>query len=136
MSATGATTATRPKITKYFGDGFGLEIDGGDACEDAAQVICARFPLYTNGAKVPGPPNPDLTVVTTPGAGEDSLADLFSASTTITPAVRLGVWPSRAVLAFLVLHTVAVLITYRRRRRGDRAVGAGSRPDHGRGGAA
>ena len=31
-------------------------------------------------------------------------------------------WPARAVLAFLVLHTALVLITYRRRRRGDRAV--------------
>ena len=43
-------------------------------------------------------------------------------STTITPAVRLGVWPARLVLGFLVLHTALVAITYRRRRRGDRAV--------------
>jgi apolipoprotein N-acyltransferase len=35
--------------------------------------------------------------------------------------VRLGAWPARLVLVFLVLHTAMQLITYRRRRQRDRA---------------
>ena len=67
--------------------------------------------------------SPDGEVVASvPARGQEVLLETIGLSTTITPAVRLGVWPARVVLTFLVLHTAYVVITYRRRRRGDRAV--------------
>ena len=66
---------------------------------------------------------PDGEVVASvPARGQEVLLETIGLRTTITPAVRLGVWPARLVLTFLVLHTAYVVITYRRRRRGDRAV--------------
>ena len=43
------------------------------------QVLCADFPVYVSGAKVPGD---NLTVTSTLGAGEDSLADVFTGAST------------------------------------------------------
>jgi apolipoprotein N-acyltransferase len=52
------------------------------------------------------------------------MVETIGLSDTLTPAVRLGVWPARLALVFLVCHTAMVFVTYRRRRRRDRAVGA------------
>lgn len=79
VAAAGATTDDDPSLSTFFADGFDLEITGGDACDEAAEVICADFPMYTSGAKVPGG---NLTVTTTLGAGEDSLAELFTGAST------------------------------------------------------
>ncbi len=74
---------------------------------------------------ISGVVRPDGEVVASvPAHGQEVLLETVGLSTTITPAVRLGVWPARLVLGFLVLHTALVMITYRRRRRGDRAVAA------------
>ena len=72
---------------------------------------------------ISGVVRPDGEVVASvPARGQEVLLETVGLSTTITPAVRLGVWPGRAVLVFLVLHTALVVITYRRRRRRDRTV--------------
>ena len=74
---------------------------------------------------ISGVVRPDGEVVASvPARGQEVLLETVGLSTTITPAVRLGVWPGRAVLVFLVLHTALVVITYRRRRRRDRTVAA------------
>jgi apolipoprotein N-acyltransferase len=56
-----------------------------------------------------------------PARGQEVLVEDVGLSTTRTLAVRLGVWPARLVMLFLVLHTAVELITYRRRRQRDRA---------------
>lgn len=78
VKATSATTADDPSIADFFSDGFELEVGGGDACTDTAQVICAEFPVWANGTATTG----DLTVATTLGAKEDSLKDLFTGAST------------------------------------------------------
>jgi apolipoprotein N-acyltransferase len=86
---------------------------------------------------ISGVVRPDGTVVASvPARGQEVLLETVGLSDTITPAVRLGVWPGRAALAFLVLHTALVAITYRRRRRSERAVVPSTDPDVGRSGAA
>ena len=72
---------------------------------------------------ISGVVRPDGHVVASvPARGQEVLLETVGLSTTTTPAVRMGVWPSRVVLAFLVVHTALVVITYRRRRRGGRPV--------------
>jgi apolipoprotein N-acyltransferase len=60
-------------------------------------------------------------VASAPARTQEVLVETVGLSTTTTPAVRLGVWPARLALIFLVLHTAAVAVTYRRRRSGNRA---------------
>ena len=94
-----------------------FEISRLRALETGRWVVVAAI----NG--VSGVVRPDGTVVSSVGAREPGvLVETVGLSTTITPAVRLGVWPGRLVLVFLVLHTAWALVAYRRRRRGDRTV--------------
>ena len=94
-----------------------FEISRLRALETGRWVVVAAI----NG--VSGVVRPDGTVADSVGAREAGvLVETVGLSTTITPAVRIGVWPGRLVLGFLILHTALVAITYRRRRRGDRAV--------------
>jgi apolipoprotein N-acyltransferase len=72
---------------------------------------------------ISGVVRPDGEVVTSvPARGQEVVVETIGLSDTLTPAVRLGVWPARLALVFLVCHTALVLVTYRRRRRRDRAV--------------
>jgi apolipoprotein N-acyltransferase len=90
-----------------------FEISRLRALETGRWVVVAAI----NG--ISGVVRPDGTVVASvPARGQEVLVEQVGLSSTITPAVRLGVWPSRFVLMFLVAHTAWVLITYRRRRRG------------------
>ena len=94
-----------------------FEISRLRALETGRWVVVAAI----NG--ISGVVRPDGQVVASvPARGQEVLVETVGLSTTITPAVRLGVWPGRLVLGFLVLHTALVAITYRRRRRGDRTV--------------
>jgi apolipoprotein N-acyltransferase len=94
-----------------------FEISRLRAQETGRWVVVAAI----NG--ISGVVRPDGEVVAAaPARTQDVLVEQVGLSTALTPAVRLGVWPGRLVLVFLVLHTALVLITYRRRRRGDRAV--------------
>ncbi len=89
-----------------------FEISRLRALETGRWVVVAAI----NG--ISGVVRPDGSVVASvPARGQEVLVETVGLSTTITPAVRLGVWPARLVLIFLVLHTSAVLVTYRRRRR-------------------
>ncbi|MBC2934613.1 apolipoprotein N-acyltransferase [Nocardioides sp. zg-1228] len=99
-----------------------FEISRLRAQETGRWVVVAAI----NG--ISGVVRPDGSVVASvPARGQEVLVEEIGLSTTITPAVRLGVWPARLALAFLVLHTVVVLIAYRRRRQRDRV--ADPRPD-------
>lgn len=96
-----------------------FEISRLRALETGRWVVVAAI----NG--ISGVVRPDGTVVASvPARGQEVLVETVGLSTTTTPAVRLGVWPSRLCLIFLVGHTLAVLIAYGRRRRGDRSVTA------------
>ena len=95
-----------------------FEISRLRALETGRWVVVAAI----NG--VSGVVRPDGTVVASaPARTQEVLVETVGLSTTTTPAVRLGVWPARLALIFLVLHTTAVAVTYRRRR-------SGNRPDH------
>jgi Ca2+-binding RTX toxin-like protein len=77
----GSKATGKPSIGTFFGSGFDIGITNGDACT-GDQVLCADFPVYVNGAKVP---TDDLTVASVLGSSDDSLADVFTgASTTVT----------------------------------------------------
>ena len=92
-----------------------FEISRLRALETGRWVVVAAI----NG--ISGVVRPDGTVVASvPARGQEVLVETVGLSTTTTPAVRLGVWPARLTLLFLVAHAAVVLITYRRRRRGDR----------------
>ncbi|CUR59287.1 Apolipoprotein N-acyltransferase [metagenome] len=92
-----------------------FEISRLRALETGRWVVVAAI----NG--VSGVVRPDGTVVSSvPARGQDVLVEEVGLSTTLTPAVRAGVWPARFTLAFLVCHTALVFVAYRRRRRGDR----------------
>jgi apolipoprotein N-acyltransferase len=96
-----------------------FEISRLRAQETGRWVVVAAI----NG--ISGVVRPDGTVVASvPARGQEVLVETVGLSTTITPAVRWGVWPSRIVLAFLVGHTLVVVAAYRRRRRRSRAVAA------------
>jgi apolipoprotein N-acyltransferase len=93
-----------------------FEISRLRAQETGRWVVVAAI----NG--ISGVVRPDGTVVASvPARGQEVLVEDVGLSTTRTLAVRLGVWPARLVMLFLVLHTAVVLITYRRRRQRDRA---------------
>nr|WP_253943531.1 apolipoprotein N-acyltransferase [Nocardioides sp. zg-1308] len=94
-----------------------FEISRLRAQETGRWVVVAAI----NG--ISGVVRPDGTVVASvPARGQEVLVETVGLSSTLTPAVRMGVWPARLALVFLVCHTLAVLVTYRRRRRGDRPV--------------
>ncbi|HSU02920.1 MAG TPA: apolipoprotein N-acyltransferase [Nocardioides sp.] len=94
-----------------------FEISRLRALETGRWVVVAAI----NG--ISGVVRPDGEVVASvPARGQEVLVETVGLSTTTTPAVRLGVWPARLALLFLVLHAAGVLVAYRRRRRGDRAV--------------
>ncbi len=94
-----------------------FEISRLRAQETGRWVVVAAI----NG--ISGIVRPDGVVVSSvPARDQEVLVETVGLSTTITPAVRLGVWPGRLALGFLVLHTALVATTYRRRRRGDRTV--------------
>jgi apolipoprotein N-acyltransferase len=98
-----------------------FEISRLRAQETGRWVVVAAI----NG--ISGVVRPDGEVVTSvPARGQEVMVETIGLSDTLTPAVRLGVWPARLALVFLVCHTAAVLVTYRRRRRRDRAVAATS----------
>ena len=93
-----------------------FEISRLRAQETGRWVVVAAI----NG--ISGVVRPDGSVVASvPARGQEVLVEEVGLSTTRTVAVRLGVWPGRLVMLFLVLHTATVLITYRRRRQRDRA---------------
>jgi apolipoprotein N-acyltransferase len=94
-----------------------FEISRLRAQETGRWVVVAAI----NG--ISGVVRPDGEVVASvPAREQEVLVESVGLSTTITPAVRLGVWPGRLALGFLVLHTALVASTYRHRRRGERAV--------------
>ena len=96
-----------------------FEISRLRALETGRWVVVAAI----NG--ISGVVRPDGEVVTSvPARGQEVMVETVGLSDTLTPAVRMGVWPARLTLVFLVLHTLAVVVTYRRRRRRDRAVEA------------
>jgi apolipoprotein N-acyltransferase len=93
-----------------------FEISRLRALETGRWVVVAAI----NG--VSGVVRPDGTVVASaPARTQEVLVETVGLNSTTTPAVRLGVWPARLALIFLVLHTAAVAVTYRRRRSGNRA---------------
>ena len=94
-----------------------FEISRLRAQETGRWVVVAAI----NG--ISGIVRPDGQVVASvPARGQDVLVETVGLSTTLTPAVRLGVWPGRLALGFLAVHTALVATIYRRRRRGDRTV--------------
>lgn len=94
-----------------------FEISRLRALETGRWVVVAAI----NG--ISGVVRPDGEVVASvPARGQEVLVETVGLSTAITPAVRVGVWPARLVLVFLVVHTTWELVTYRRRRRRDRTV--------------
>ena len=91
-----------------------FEISRLRALETGRWVVVAAI----NG--ISGVVRPDGTVVASvPARGQEVLVESVGLGTTLTPAVRLGLWPGRAVLLFLVVHTLVVLVAYRRRRRAE-----------------
>lgn len=98
-----------------------FEISRLRAQETGRWVVVAAI----NG--ISGVVRPDGSVVASvPARGQEVLVERVGLSTTTTPAVLLGVWPARLALIFLLGHTLAVLIAYGRRRRGDRPAAAGA----------
>ncbi|WP_439939561.1 apolipoprotein N-acyltransferase [Nocardia sp. N13] len=96
-----------------------FEISRLRAQETGRWVVVAAI----NG--ISGVVRPDGEVVASvPARGQEVMVETIGLSDTLTPAVRLGVWPARLALVFLVCHTITVLVAYRRRRRRDRAVEA------------
>ncbi len=94
-----------------------FEISRLRAQETGRWVVVAAI----NG--ISGVVRPDGEVVASvPARGQEVLVETIGLSTTLTPAVRWGVWPARSALVFLVCHTAWVFAAYRRRRRGDRLV--------------
>ena len=94
-----------------------FEISRLRAQETGRWVVVAAI----NG--ISGVVRPDGEVVASvPARGQEVMVETIGLSDTLTPAVRLGVWPARLTLALMACHAIAVLVTYRRRRRRDRAV--------------
>lgn len=92
-----------------------FEISRLRALETGRWVVVAAI----NG--ISGVVRPDGEVVASvPARGQEVLVETVGLSDTVTPAVRLGVWPGRFALAFLLLHTAVAFAAYRRRRRADR----------------
>jgi apolipoprotein N-acyltransferase len=101
-----------------------FEISRLRAQETGRWVVVAAI----NG--ISGVVRPDGTVVASvPARGQEVLVETVGLSSTQTLAVRLGVWPGRLALVFLVVHTAVVLITCRRRRQRDRDGHEGTGPE-------
>lgn len=93
-----------------------FEISRLRALETGRWVVVAAI----NG--ISGVVRPDGSVVASAGAQTSAvLVETVGLSSTITPAVRLGVWPARLALLFIAFHAAFGLVTYRRRRRDRRA---------------
>lgn len=93
-----------------------FEISRLRALETGRWVVVAAI----NG--ISGVVRPDGTVVASvPSRRQGVLVEEVGLSTTLTPAVRAGMWPARLTLVFLACHTALVLVTYRRRRRSSRS---------------
>jgi Ca2+-binding RTX toxin-like protein len=78
VEATGTTGEDTPSIGDFFTSGFHIGLTNGGACSEASDILCADFPMFVSGAKVPGG---NLTVNTTLGAG-DNLSDVFAGTAT------------------------------------------------------
>lgn len=92
-----------------------FEISRLRALETGRWVVVAAV----NG--ISGVVRPDGSVVASARAQTAAvLVETVGLGSTLTPAVRIGVWPARAALAFLAVHAALGLVTYRRRRRDDR----------------
>jgi apolipoprotein N-acyltransferase len=97
-----------------------FEISRLRALETGRWVVVAAI----NG--ISGVVRPDGTVAASVGARREGvLVEEVGLSTTTTPAVRLGVWPARLALIFLVCHALAVLVACGRRRSNGRTTPAG-----------
>lgn len=104
-----------------------FEISRLRALETGRWVVIAAV----NG--ISGVVRPDGSVVASAGAQTSAvLVETVGLGSSITPAVRIGVWPARLAMIFLAVHAVLGLVPYRRRRRRDRA----STPPSDRGSAA
>lgn len=78
VEITGTTGDATPSIGDFFTSGFGVALTNGDACPEAAAILCADFPVFVNGTKVSGG---NLTVTSTLASGDD-LADVFGGTST------------------------------------------------------
>lgn len=101
-----------------------FEISRLRALETGRWVVVAAI----NG--ISGVVRPDGSVVASvPARGQEVLVETVGLGSTITPAVRLGVWPGRLAMLFLAVHALVAVVTYRRRRRGERPVGTTDRTE-------
>jgi len=78
VEATGTTGEDTPSIGDFFTSGFHIGLTNGGACTEAGDILCADFPMFLSGAKVPGG---NLTVNTSLGSG-DNLTDVFTGTAT------------------------------------------------------
>lgn len=78
VEATGTTGEDTPSIGDFFTSGFHVGLTNGGACDEASDILCADFPMFVSGAKVPGG---NLTVNTSLGDG-DNLTDTFTGTGT------------------------------------------------------
>jgi Ca2+-binding RTX toxin-like protein len=76
--ATGTTGEDTPSLGDFFTSGFHIGLTNGGACTEAGDILCADFPVFVSGAKVPGG---DLTANTSLGSGDD-LTDVFTGTGT------------------------------------------------------
>ncbi len=82
VTATGSADGETPSIGDFFTEEFTVGVDNGGAdCEKAAEILCAKFPVYISGSSAGTP----LTVVTTLGDGDD-LLDVFGGTATVVEA--------------------------------------------------
>lgn len=70
----GSKATGTPSLSSFFSSGFDIGLTNAGACT-GDDILCADFPMFVNGAKVP---SNNLTVKTTLGSG-DNLSDVFSA---------------------------------------------------------
>ena len=78
VAATGTTGEDTPSLGDFFTSGFHIGLTNGGACDEASDILCADFPMFVSGAKVPGG---NLTVNTSLGSGDD-LTDVFTGTAT------------------------------------------------------
>jgi Ca2+-binding RTX toxin-like protein len=78
VEATSANADDMPSLGGFFSSGFDIGLTNGGACDDAADILCASFPMFVSGASVPGG---NLTVDTALGSG-DNLSDVFTGTGT------------------------------------------------------
>lgn len=96
-----------------------FEISRLRALETGRWVVVAAI----NG--ISGVVRPDGSVVASiPARTDGVMVEQVGLVDSVTPAVRLGLWPGRLAMLFLVAHAIAVLVSYRRRRHGSTGPGA------------